>query len=71
MAFIGNKVNKLTKDDVNIIMNVFSDIETIKCIGEKQYQIHLDTPSYSSTLAIMIENKIISSISLLNSYDKT
>ena len=64
------KVNILNKEDVDVIMNMFNDIETIKYIGDYKYQIHLNITNYSSTLIITIKEKIITNISLLNSTNK-
>jgi hypothetical protein len=65
------KVNKLSKEDVVVIMNMFDSVETITYIGDDKYQIRLNKAEYSTTLIVVIKETVITNISLLNSYNAT
>jgi hypothetical protein len=66
-----NKPNILNKDDVDVIMNMFDSIETIRYIGDNKYQVHLNIEDYSTTLVVLINEKVITNISLLNCHNAT
>ena len=46
MIMFSRKVNKLSKEDVVVIMNMFDSVETITYIGDDKYQIRLNKAEY-------------------------